>query len=173
MKAALPAADRPERPHGREGDRLRELEGMIHTGLKTFVEVGNALREIRDSRLYKGQGYPNFEEYCRERWGWSRSYAHRQIEAADTAEVLLPIGNQPANEAQARELTPLAKEDPEAAREVYAAVLEERGDKLTATDIRQAVRERVQYREWLDSLPPETRAVLEHADEDYDKHATS
>jgi hypothetical protein len=33
--------------------RLIELESVIETGIKTFVEVGNALLEIRDSKLYR------------------------------------------------------------------------------------------------------------------------
>lgn len=33
--------------------RRGELEAAIERGLQTFVEVGNAIREIRDSRLYR------------------------------------------------------------------------------------------------------------------------
>jgi hypothetical protein len=87
---------------------------------KTFVEVGLALSEIRDSRLYRAN-YSTFEGYCRERWGWSRVHAHRLIEAADVVKTL-PIGNTAAiaTESQAREL---AKVEPEK----RAAVLEKAG----------------------------------------------
>ena len=61
-------------------------------------------------RLYRDT-HPTFEDYCRERWGMSRRYANRQIEAAGVAETLTPIGAIP-NEAQARELAPL-KNEPE------------------------------------------------------------
>ena len=37
---------------GRPAERLRQLEGVIERGLETFIEVGRALLEIRDSRLY-------------------------------------------------------------------------------------------------------------------------
>ena len=37
--------------------------------------------------------HANFEAYCRERWGMSRFYAYRLIEAGRTVENLLPIGN--------------------------------------------------------------------------------
>ena len=37
----------------RESQRLQELEKLIAKGQKTFVEVGLALAEIRDMRLYK------------------------------------------------------------------------------------------------------------------------
>ena len=36
-----------------ERNRLRELEELIQRGLETFLEVGQALEEIRTSRLYR------------------------------------------------------------------------------------------------------------------------
>lgn len=121
-----------------EASRLATLEATIERGLGTFVEVGEALREIRDGRLYREQ-YGTFEGYCREQWGISRSHAHRTIEAADVA-ATLPIGNKPANEAQARELARL--DDEQAQRNAWAEAVgwaqrEER--KVTATDVRRAV----------------------------------
>jgi hypothetical protein len=50
--------------------RLETLERVIESGLRTFVEVGEALMEIRDQRLYQDA---TFEDYCRERWGISQS----------------------------------------------------------------------------------------------------
>ena len=65
----------------RESQRLEELEKLIAKGQKTFVEVGLALAEIRDLRLYKRE-YSGFEEYCRKKWGWTKQHAYRLIEAA-------------------------------------------------------------------------------------------
>jgi hypothetical protein len=65
---------------------------------------------IREKRTYRADGWDTFEEYCQERWGWSRVHAHRLIEASEVATGLLPMGNTaplPANERQARELAPL------------------------------------------------------------------
>ena len=36
----------------RPQDRLRDYKAVIERGLSTFTEVGRALAEIRDSRLY-------------------------------------------------------------------------------------------------------------------------
>lgn len=88
-----------------ESRRLKECERIIHRGLETFYEVGNALAEIRESRLYR-IAYGSFEDYCRERWQMSRFYAHRLIDAAQVVDNLLPIGNVPTSESQARELAP-------------------------------------------------------------------
>lgn len=76
---------------GDDSVRLVELEGVIERGLTTFVEVGAALMEIRDSRLYR-ETHGTFEAYCRERWGWDRTYAHRTIQAAEVSRML-PMGN--------------------------------------------------------------------------------
>ena len=96
-----------------ESARIRELETIIERGRMTFVEVGNALEEIRESRLYLASGFETFDDYCRERWGWSRQHAYRQIAAARVVENLSPIGdtNLPVTESQARELATLTPED--------------------------------------------------------------
>lgn len=79
--------------------RLATLEAIVERGLDTFVQVGLALAEIRDARLYK-QRYGTFEAYCRERWGFSRSRGYRLIRAAELAS-LSPTGDI-QNERQAR-----------------------------------------------------------------------
>jgi hypothetical protein len=100
--------------------RLAELEGIISRGLASFGEVGQALLEIRERRLYRAT-HPTFEAYCRERWGWSKTHANRQIQAAELAGALTPIGVIPPNEAQARELAPLLSQGPEAVRAAWVA----------------------------------------------------
>lgn len=104
-----------------EQDNLRECETVIERGLATFVEVGTALARIRDGRLYRAT-HATFEDYCRERWGFSRNYANKQIAAAETVRAVeremgtnVPI----ANEGQARAIAPILKEHgPEVAAEV-------------------------------------------------------
>ena len=76
--------------------------GLGDGGQQTFIEVGQALLEIRDRRLYR-ETYGTFEEYCQERWGMTRRHANRQIGAAHVVEVLGPIGPIPRTERQARE----------------------------------------------------------------------
>jgi hypothetical protein len=56
-----------------ESQRLAELEAVVERGLTTFIEVGEALREIRDARLYKAS-HGTFEAYLRERWAISRGH---------------------------------------------------------------------------------------------------
>ena len=120
---------------------LAECEQIIERGLTTFVEVGQALMEIRDQRLYREQ-YGTFEEYCRKRWGWSRIHVHRQIEAARVAS-LLPIGNTPTNEAQARELVPLLRKDEAEVIEVWRELRDQYGEEVTAVKVKEAVSQRL------------------------------
>src|SRR5262245_43866722 len=97
--------------------RLAELEAVVERGLATFVDVGQALIEIRESRLYREQ-HDTFEKYLHFRWGMSRSSGYRFIDAARVAELVSPIGDI-ENEAHARELVPLLRE-PEQLRETWA-----------------------------------------------------
>lgn len=117
-----------------ESGRLAALEAIIERGMKTFIEVGSALLEIRDSRLYR-DGFATFEDYCQERWKWHRRYGDRLIEAASVATNLSPIGLTPQNEAQARELARLT---PEQQREVAVTI---DFTTSTAADVRAKVEE--------------------------------
>jgi hypothetical protein len=109
----------------RDAERLTSLEETIAQGLTTFVEVGAALAEIRDSRLYR-ETHKNFTDYCRERWGMDRTHAYRLVDAAEAVRNLSPIGDNaavplPATESQARPLTSLP---PEQQREVWKKAVE-------------------------------------------------
>jgi hypothetical protein len=97
-------------PKTLDGSELRErdhCEGIIVKGWDTFVEVGTALATIRDKRLYR-DCFGTFEEYCRQRWEFSRTHAYRMIEAAAVAAVLSPIGVKLHSESQVRPLAGLA-----------------------------------------------------------------
>jgi len=119
--------------------QLKAYESIIEHGLKTFTEVGSALMDIRDKRLYRAD-YETFEDYCRERWSMSRFYAHRIIEAASITTNLLPIGNIiPRTESQAR---PLASLEPDEQREVWQRVITSVPEtEITAARVQKAVDE--------------------------------
>lgn len=89
-----------------EQSELQKCEAVIERGLKTFIDVGTALMEIRDERLYR-EHHGTFEDYCRERWGLSRPRAYQLIDAAGVVGNLSTIVDKPANEAQVRPLASL------------------------------------------------------------------
>jgi predicted Rdx family selenoprotein len=117
---------------------LKSLEGRIAKGLQTFREVGVALMEIRDSRLYRAS-FESFEDYCRERWQLGRDRAYQFIGAA---EVIKAIGDDPAlaNEAQARELVEVMHNSPDQVKVIWQRV-KDAGVPVTAPLIRRVVRE--------------------------------
>jgi hypothetical protein len=94
---------------------LPELERVIERGQQTFIEVGRALLEIRDRRLYR-ETHATFEAYCRERWGWGRHRANQYINGARVAQAVGDSCYQPENEAQARAM--LDRLDPEEREQV-------------------------------------------------------
>ena len=120
---------------------LRALEAVIERGMKSFVEVGNALLQIREKRMYRDRGYRSFDDYCRDHWGWTKTHANRLIGSAQVVaqiEEAAPIGVIPTTESQARELA--RADEPE---EVWAEVLQEHEPReITAAVIREHVEAR-------------------------------
>ena len=125
---------------GAEAERLIGLETVIERGLHTFVDVGTALLEIRDSRLYR-TAFDTFEDYCRERWEMTRNYANKMISAAEVAGnlgTIVPI--LPATESQAR---PLARLEPDEQRIVWQQAVDTAPNgKVTAAHVQSVVDER-------------------------------
>lgn len=139
--------------------RLTELETVIKRGQQTFIEVGLALAEIRDSRLYK-QEFATFEDYCLERWGWSASRSRRLISSAEAVASMqsVPIGtlSKVQNEGQARELAKI--KDPEIRAQVWQQVNEVASEietVVTAKFVKEAVevQKQIELQESVNGFP--------------------
>ncbi len=50
-------------------------------------DMANALKEMRDGKLYKELGYQNFESYCEEMCGFSRINAYKYISIAENLKL--------------------------------------------------------------------------------------
>lgn len=90
----------------REQQELATLETVIRSGWQTFLEVGDALAQVRDRKLYRDK-YNSIEEYCQQEMGFSRPYAYNLMNSAEVSQQLSSIediGVKPVNEAQCREL---------------------------------------------------------------------
>jgi hypothetical protein len=104
-----------------ERKTLTKCEKTIEKGLGTFVEVGQALYDIREEKLYR-DAHATFEAYCTARWELSRSRAYQLIDAAEVRQGLSTIVDiLPANEAQTRPLTTI---DCEQVGDVWQEVIE-------------------------------------------------
>lgn len=133
-----------------ERRHLVALEKRIERGMQTFKEVGAALMEVRDSRLYREE-WPSFEAYCQARWGIERQRAYQLIGAVEVV-AALPDDTKSLvrNEATARELVTVMRDDPEALTTVWARVTEQAaadGRPVTAETVRRVKAE---------VLPPRT-----------------
>ena len=122
-----------------EKTRLDALESVIAAGQKTFVEVGDALLEIRDSKLYKERGFKTFDDYCKGRWGWNQIRGNQMITAAKVMHTLPPeVNTIVLNEGQARELAPVEPLQRVKVLETAQASAAEEGRPLTARHISEA-----------------------------------
>lgn len=132
---------------------FRRLEAVIEKGMRTFVDVGRALMDIRDKRMYRELDFSSFDDYTRERWGWSRVRAHQLIDAAKVSDAVLTMVNTaPASERQARELA--RADDPIT---VWAEVVENHEPaEITAAVIREHVQARSE-----NHTPPVVEIVVE------------
>jgi hypothetical protein len=116
--------------------RLESLEKVIEVGLESYREVGESLREIQESKLYKSTGYKTFEQYCEDKWGITRAAAYDYISASKVIEDLSDRSYKIGFRA-ARELAPLTHEE----RKKVAEVAERRGgfEALTVRELREEV----------------------------------
>lgn len=104
--------------------RLASLEAVIKKNLKAFLLVGEALTEIRDSKLYRTE-FATFEDYFRKVWDIGKSRAYQLMDSAEVMKNLSTIVDKgadlilPENEAQTR---PLAGLEPKGQIEVMKRV---------------------------------------------------
>jgi hypothetical protein len=118
-----------------ETKNLIELEMVIQKHLSAFYEVGFALMQIRDNKLYRVT-YRTFEQYCKDRWGFNRDYANKLIRASDTYSNLDTTVSIPE-----RTIRPLTSLTPERQREVYQQAVETAPNgKVTSGWIKQVIK---------------------------------
>lgn len=132
-----------------EHNRLVELERTIEAGLKTFVDVGNALLEIRDGKLYRGTD-GTFEEYCGNRWSLTSVQAKRLIDGAIIATNIEPTGSKIVSESHLR---PLKNLRPDEQREVYQRAVETAPNGMvSAAHVEKVVKA---YKQEIEPIEPE------------------
>jgi hypothetical protein len=103
----------PQRETARTS-RFEYLKGVIRAGLKTTFEVGAALMEIREQKLYQLE-FPTFEAFCEAEFQIVRSRAYQLMQAAEVKASLTDDLSTTVdileNERQARELGKVARID--------------------------------------------------------------
>ena len=128
-----------------------EEDERLHLEIKVeraFYEAGMALMQLRDRRLYRST-HATFEEYCRERFGYTRRRPYQMIEAALIYDNLIDkcakfLHILPTKEGQIQPLSQLERsEQPEA----WIIAVEEAGGKVPPGRIVKEVVQRIKDRE--------------------------
>lgn len=133
-----------------EMQRRHHLERKVE---RSFYEAGTALKELRDSRLYRDRWH-TWENYIADRFGWKANYAYKQIAAAEVVQGLIesyeelctnctesvtPTGTLPTAEGQVR---PLVNLDPEDRATVWKTAVDKANGKVpTEALVKEAVKE--------------------------------
>jgi hypothetical protein len=140
-----------------EREEFATFETVIESGLRTFKDVGNALMEIRDGRMYRSE-FGTFEEYCDKRWGFNASRARQFIMASEVVTNIESVTMvTPANERQARPLTTLPPEKQPEAWKAATDKAENEGRKVTAKDVQEEVKKIKTENAEGEVLPPEKK----------------
>ena len=123
------------------------MTGVTRTGTMTAQEARTSIDRIRrglenirhevldlyERKGWEALGYQSWRECVVTEFGQSQRQLYRALDAGMVDQVLSHGTNHSDTltvpERQARELAPLAKEDPDAAREVWQEVNEENGDR--------------------------------------------
>lgn len=141
----------------------RELHRLELRVERAVCEAGTALREVRDKRLYRST-HSSFEQYCYERFGYTRRRPYQLIEAAIVFENLCTNGTQiseeenlctigtqsdlfscerqilPTSERQVRDLINL---EPDEQRQIWQQAVVEAGGKVPSGRIVKGIVERL------------------------------
>jgi len=138
------AVEVPELTEDEQRDRLH-LERKVE---QAFVEAGKALMELRSRRLYRST-HKTFEEYCRDRFGYSRDAAYLKISATSVYENIqkyLPTNGRqiplPSSERQLRSVAKAELEPTEQAT-VWQQAVKEAGGKIPSGRIVKDVVDRI------------------------------
>jgi len=143
----------------KQQERLHELENTVRKGFQQFLEVGRALSEIRERRLYKADDFRSFGEYVKARFNYNLSYCNYVMNTADMIRRLEDCHDDsfvmPSSEAQCKALAPLIRKEElndakmDQIKEVLTKIKEE-DVRPTAKAIQATIAEL-----YPDTLPPE------------------
>ena len=121
--------------------RFAQLEENIENKLQAFYDVGEALNEIRESRLYRAE-HGTFAEYVQAKWGFARQHAYRLIASSKVLDNIEPTEEQRENLRETH-LRPLATLPPSEQKQAFNEAIETAPDgQLTQKHVHEVVQEK-------------------------------
>ncbi len=138
--------------------QLTIFEDKIRKGQAAFIEVGHALREIKERNAFQLRGFKTFDEYCSKTFGFSERNGYRMIAAAETAKKIEDAtGDKPRNEATARVLSKITH-DPKLIERVQQRL------KTKGESIATATAERIE--QVVEAIRPKTKPMFDQPKEE-------
>lgn len=111
-------------------------------------ELWHMLLEAYERGVHKALGYKSWGAYYEAEFGQSGKRGDQLLRAGRVVRAIEEYSQDTnvssPNEAQARELAPLAKKDPQAAAEVWHEAVEEYGEDVAAADVRQTMEKKAE-----------------------------
>lgn len=122
--------------------KLVRCEEIVDKGVRNMLDAADALKEIRDNRLYKERGYSSFDQYLADEWGFGRSYINKIIKSSETRKrlgTLVPdLDSSSLAETALRELNSVPDEHLEDVIDMASITAKAEGKRLTARAIKDA-----------------------------------
>lgn len=157
---AEPAAGRPTLARAEARRLTDELKDQA-------ASLWRRLVELHDGGAHTVLGYSSWHAYCKSEFGFGQSHSYRLLDAGRVAAVVPQVGN----EAQARALAPLLRDQGEqAVIDLVTDLHREHDGRPTATQLRQAVSARTttQVAANADSAPARRRRPSSRPGEVYE-----
>ena len=122
--------------------RLVRLEEVVDKGVRNMLDAADALKEIRDSKLYSERGYDTFDQYLSDEWGFGRNYINKIIRASEKRKAIgttVPdsIVDQ-LGESHYRALAGITGEELEEVVDIASRTARSEGKRITAKAIKEA-----------------------------------
>lgn len=132
-------------------------------------KLWNNLLTLYEGGAHIALEYDSWGEFFEEEFGQSRRQGYHLIDAARVVRAIEDSSarsctEQKPNLEQTRALAPLVKKAPEIAQQVWAEMVDEHGEKVTATKVKQSVAARIKREEELDRLSPEVAEIVKEID---------
>lgn len=125
-----------------EMQRLARLEEVVDKGVRNMLDAADALKEIRDEKLYKQRGYDNFDSYLSEEWGFGKSYIYKIIKSSETRKrlwTMVPdLDTTNLSERAVRELNAVPDDQLEDVIELARSTAKAEGKRLTTKVVKDA-----------------------------------
>lgn len=135
------------------------LERIVSTGLQGWIEVGEALIEIRDSRLYRIEA-GTFEEYCQSKFKMEKRHAYQLMQGAPIAREVCATAHI-SNKATLE----LAKVAPEKRQEVFEKATEAASGHVPTARVIKEVIEAEEVKKPATKPNKTPRVIIDCADE--------